>query len=766
MRDVQVDWYKVLGYTPALTAYPGQLTPGAPALYVGTLGSCPWLAEQFDLSSCELWRGAEAHCVVEANGSVVATGNGTLGAVFALYTLSEVLLGVDPWYRFTERQPPYRPSITVPEGYATVVPPPFFRYRGAFTNDEDLLGYFRPDPLAESVFDMRTWDNIYETLLRMKANMVVPGTSTNPDERHLRLASRRGLAVSQSHFEIAGFGAREWLNGDAAPRPLYNWSTSPDLMAHVWRAGIDAMRDLNVIWTVGLRGLWDYKYCEKGLPAADCGQLITTAMANQTQMIREAQPDARIITYLWDEGLQLWKDGYIKIPEGVQLLFTDEGVGYIGGLDNASESRGLYYHTAMLNGLSNQLTEMIPPARIFDQLGKFVKQLKRAFYIVDNISDLWPVLMTTEAVLKLAWDPTRFAGDPAAAQHAFIKEWTGRRYGLHLAESATKAWELYFAIPNVAEGNSDEWIGENLGGVAGNAANDWRRWGNVTNTTYATAAAAAQKVAKSVAAAAATLSAAEAVLQAAADPSGRAMVTRHLYYNAALQKHGSDAVASVAASVVAAAAGNLSAARDGVASALTSIDALFAAQRTAEGSGEWRGLFFGDRLSYSSLQTRRRTVLDWQVALTNCSLPAPTNFLPGYYSFYDYQKPAVENYPLFYKSERYRASDFVLMNCTSPGGSTGPDGGTFSGTGEVSMWTTRCRTENTLRPLPECAPAVVVRYTTDGSPPTASSAAYSAPVRITKTTAFSAAVQVNGSLHSLVRNATFWSTQGAAAARA
>jgi hypothetical protein len=68
--------------------------------------------------------------------------------------------------------------------------------------------------------------------------------------------------VSQSHFEIVDFGAFEWLDGDAAPAALYNWTTQPDIMAHTWRACIAANKDKsNFIWTVGMRGLWDYKYC-------------------------------------------------------------------------------------------------------------------------------------------------------------------------------------------------------------------------------------------------------------------------------------------------------------------------------------------------------------------------------------------------------------------------------------------------------------------------------------------------------------------------
>ena len=140
--------------------------------------------------------------MLAVNGSIVATGNTTRGAIYALYTLAEKVLGVDPWWRYTDHAPVYQGAITLAENFRVVVPPPAFKYRGVFTNDEDLMGYFRLDPMGESVWDLRTWDNLYETLLRAKANMIIPGTSPNPDERHIALASRRGLTSSQSHFEI------------------------------------------------------------------------------------------------------------------------------------------------------------------------------------------------------------------------------------------------------------------------------------------------------------------------------------------------------------------------------------------------------------------------------------------------------------------------------------------------------------------------------------------------------------------------------------
>jgi hypothetical protein len=61
------------------------------------------------------------------------------------------------------------------------------------------------------------------------------------------------------------------------------------------------------------------------------------------------QPDAHIVTYLWDEGLAMFEGGYIRVPDGVRVLFTDSGSGYIDG-SNFSLAHGVYYHTAMLDG--------------------------------------------------------------------------------------------------------------------------------------------------------------------------------------------------------------------------------------------------------------------------------------------------------------------------------------------------------------------------------------------------------------------------------
>jgi hypothetical protein len=87
------------------------------------------------------------------------------------------------------------------------------------------------------------------------------GTTPYPDERSLKLAARRGVVLTASHFEIVGFNAFAWSRafGGQATK-LWDWTAHPDIMGRAWQASIAAQKDYEMIWSVGLRGLNDYGY--------------------------------------------------------------------------------------------------------------------------------------------------------------------------------------------------------------------------------------------------------------------------------------------------------------------------------------------------------------------------------------------------------------------------------------------------------------------------------------------------------------------------
>jgi hypothetical protein len=74
------------------------------------------------------------------------------------------------------------------------------------------------------------------------------------------------IAVADNHNLLDG-------TVSFANQHRYNWTTQPDIMAHTWRACIAANKGKpDFIWTVGMRGLWDYQYCPGYYSTADCGE--------------------------------------------------------------------------------------------------------------------------------------------------------------------------------------------------------------------------------------------------------------------------------------------------------------------------------------------------------------------------------------------------------------------------------------------------------------------------------------------------------------
>jgi hypothetical protein len=170
----------------------------------------------------------------------------------------------------------------------------------------------------------------------------------------------------------------------------------------------------------------------------------------------------------------------------------------------------------MLDGGANQLTEMISPALIFEQLWALASNASSLFYFVDNVSDMLPVPLSTAAALAFAWDPSQFVNtdnkdgeegggggnDWNATQKRYLTAWSQVQYGgtttstggaayiyenagekeegrrrrreesdaAVVAQQVAALYEDYFNIPHVHAGLSDEWIGARLGAQASKQA--------------------------------------------------------------------------------------------------------------------------------------------------------------------------------------------------------------------------------------------------------------------------------------------------------
>lgn len=707
LRDVESNLYTVTGVAPIFLGgppAPGQLPPSTTVIYVGTTDAAPWLKSFAVPGGCTA--GWEAHCVVAFPGtapgtngyaSIVATGVGMRGGIFAAYTFTDVVLGFKPLYLFTDTPSPYvgGANVVVNDTLSVVYNPPRFQYRAPFLNDEDLSAVHRPDPLGRNVISLDTFDAFFQTALRMKANMFLIQTNPFPDSTSIALAARRGLVVTQHHYDLLGSNVFSW----PLPSDDWSWERNAGTMAYLWRASIAAQANYpEVIWSVGMRGLNDMPYpaCAADAEGPACGAAISDALSNQTQWLDNTpnQGNSSRMLYLWQELLPLLTKGYLTIPPGTDVVFTDAGSGYVRLDANWTEyATGCYYHTAMLDGTANQLTEMIPVSRIAQQLMNVVTYSKQTKIFVDNVSDLKPVPMTTAAVFDLVWDPTPWNAtqDFNATARAWYARFGQDYAGLDAATAAQYAlmWEAYFNVPYIFAGNSDNLLATLVARAGEAIAKDWATGAGVSSSTVAAVAGYVGQVGG-----APTLQLLQGLnatawqILPAVPAHRRGFYTSHVLVQFATQLASVNALVQMLAAAQAlvpsqpgGAAPNPANGLALVNAALGSMDTLMALRRVTEGdAAAWTGaaavsptvnigaayplraFYLADTLS--DMQAARGAVRTLQLSLQN---PLKTPLLPVrpavWYQFESYQQELAPNYPLAAFNPQWNLPTYTRINC-------------------------------------------------------------------------------------------------------
>ncbi len=435
--DLANDFEKVLGARPRIVTR--MEDAGPEAVVVGEADKLPPAIRPKGLNAPESFSIAAG--VSRRGHVVVLCGADMRGALYAVYQFSQEHLGIDPMYYWTDHVPEHRNQISIPASLMETFPAPVFKYRGFFINDEDLLTGWAPGAKDKSGISLDAWNKVYETILRMKGNMVVPGTWIFPDDPQVALAGKRGLILTQHHAIPLGVNVARW------PKDVpYNYSTHPEILERAWKDAVAAYSpQQEILWDVGLRGLSDVSYAAMDPSVQNndkaLGALISKAIAEQMKIVRAVHPDAKFVTDLWQEGARLVKKGYLTIPSDVITVWADTGYGDLQDGGKVASGEGAYYHTAMMNNRANQLTEMVPVERIVSEMGRYQKAGATEYFLV-NTSDIRPVPMTTNAVMEFAWK-----GVPQGGAEEYTHEWAAEEFGEKAASALARVYDDYFNAP-------------------------------------------------------------------------------------------------------------------------------------------------------------------------------------------------------------------------------------------------------------------------------------------------------------------------------
>lgn len=312
-----------------------------------------------------------------------------LGFVYALLKISEVYLGIRPFWFWNDQRFDKNEFIEIPQG-ELCAPGYRVRFRGWFVNDEVLISHW-----DAGVGASYPWEMAFEALLRLGGNTVIPGTDHN-SKIYAGLASDMGLWITHHHAEP--LGAEMFARAYPGLEPSFQ--KYPELFRELWREGIDRQKGQKIIWNLGFRGQGDCPFWETD-PAYDTaekrGALIGSVLREQYEMVKRVDGAAVCCTNLYGEVMELYRQGVLSIPEDVILIWADNGYGKMvsrrQGNHNpripalpeaaaADRNHGTYYHVSFYDLQAANHVTLLPNSMEFVE-----RELEQAYAC--GVRQLW-----------------------------------------------------------------------------------------------------------------------------------------------------------------------------------------------------------------------------------------------------------------------------------------------------------------------------------------------------------------------------------------
>lgn len=407
---------------------------------------------------------AEQYVLSAQKDKIVLSADDPLGFVYGLFAISREILGIQPLWFWNDQAIEKREGFPVPENWIRVSTPAAVRYRGWFINDEVLLHAWSLDGSKD-----KPWEMAFEALLRLGGNMVIPGTDKNA-HRYEQLAADFGLYITHHHAEPLGATMFSRAYPDLTP----SYDEYPELFEGLWQEAIERQKDHPVVYNLGFRGQGDKPFWADD-PRFDTpktrGALISHLIRKQYDMVQAAVPGAPCCTNLYGEVMELYRDGFIDLPEEIIRIWADNGFGKmvtrrqnnhnprIPALPEpgSSGAHGVYYHASFYDLQAAAQMTMLPnpPSFVHKELTGAMKRRATDFWIV-NCSNIKPHAYTLDYIASLWRD-----GDANPAQH--LADYCTRYYGAENAHTVASCFCSFYANALPYGEREDERAGEQFG---------------------------------------------------------------------------------------------------------------------------------------------------------------------------------------------------------------------------------------------------------------------------------------------------------------
>lgn len=405
----------------------------------------PDMSEMYDEAG-KLRKEAYLHCI--SGGKLIIIGSDRRGTIYGIYELCE-MLGVSPWYFWADVPVKTKNEFVLASDYRKA-DYPSIEYRGIFINDEEELEAWVQNYMGENTIGVKTYEKIFELLLRLKANYIWPAmhvNSFNVEVANGALAERMGIVVGTSHCDmLMRSNNREWkpwIAKKGYTEAKYDYSIpgrNREILQEYWRESVEQNKDFEVCYTLGMRGIHDSGFETRDLAGKSPEEikqakveLLSTIIRDQQEILKSTLGRDTMMTFIpYKEVLELYDNG-MEIPEELTLVWANDNYGYIRRYPSKKEQsrkggNGIYYHNSYWSppSMSYVFLCSIPLAHTRNELQKAYNEGIRKLWVM-NVGAMKPLEQEISFYLRLAWE---IGKENALTEDvdAFVEDWINRTF--------------------------------------------------------------------------------------------------------------------------------------------------------------------------------------------------------------------------------------------------------------------------------------------------------------------------------------------------
>ena len=445
------DFEKVMRYKPEICQTTGD-TQDIDIVIINEAVGSPLLQSRF-IRPLDGFESHRVYCSPDEK-RIYLHGKDMRGAIYAIYTFSELFLEVPPLWYFSSWEPPYKKQVEMQSDFDYFKKSPQVRYRAWFPNDTDLFTPWR----RLSKENDELW---LETMLRLKLNTVeLEATVTYPDyklNRQAALLRKYGLVLTSHHHVACNNNLMNWagywrkVRGIEPPELLLS---NEKALIEFWEYSIETVcrNKQENLWQIAFRGVNDQPFWAafSDAPTDDKerAEVINRMIRIQLAMIKKAtgEEDPFVRMTFYDELSDLLAKGYLQPPTGKNMLWTfvagrrdhypyDDLVAF----DTTKQVKLGYYMNLQFTSTGAHLAPAEGPWKM-EANYRYVNTRGPLTFSVVNAGNLREFVMEMSANARMMWNMQTYN------TNSFLLDFCTQYFGKkHAAEAAKLYHDYYYA---------------------------------------------------------------------------------------------------------------------------------------------------------------------------------------------------------------------------------------------------------------------------------------------------------------------------------